>query len=86
MTEEQRAQFLEDLTAANRTLIELAGIDGKDRTPLRSETVRECMSVYLRLLRFQAAVPLLEPEAMRLQMTLDRLQSNLRFFGEDVRF
>jgi len=84
MTAGERALFHNNLIEANRALAALGTINIRERSPLTSAALRDCMQVYTQLLRCQASLPLDEEEAKVLGSALDRIRSYLKFHGEDV--
>lgn len=79
-----RSFFQNQLIEANRALITLGAIDLRERNPLTSCAVRDCLQVYILLLHCQASMNLSPDEAHSLVRLLDRLKAHLESFGEDV--
>lgn len=84
MDETQRSLFIDELIAANRALIALATLGRRTPSHLASEAVCECRAAYDRLLQCQTHIALDGNEAAGLQKLLERLQTSLKSFGENV--
>ena len=72
------------LIEANRALITLGAFDLRERNPLISPAVRDCIQVYSQLPHCQQRMSLSVDEYARLQAVLNRLKSCLRSFGQDA--
>ena len=84
MNEAERIALHNALSAANRSLTDMAQLDTSGPNPRREIVIRNCADAYRRLLRNQETLPLSPAESANVQRVLDRLNANLKFFGADA--
>lgn len=80
----EEPSFVELMADAQRTMLTLDGLSGRDGSRANGAAVSAGMRVYAQLQDFQRTVRMTPVETSLLQAALDLLRARLRFFGEAV--